>query len=108
MRTSARSHKRTCAGDLAPPNGKQIRGSHPIYLTLPYLRDDGKVLGRRFHLAMRKAKLRPTTLDEIGHTGGAALQTIENIAAHQGQTRKSSNDNQSLLRAYSFCWRTTV
>jgi hypothetical protein len=37
---------------------------------------------------MRKAELRPT-LDQIGHTSRAVLQTIENLAADQSVNSSS-------------------
>jgi hypothetical protein len=47
----------------APPNGKQIGGSHPIYFPLLNVRNDGEVLGCGFHFSMRKAEFGVTTLD---------------------------------------------
>ena len=76
----------------APPNGKQIGGSHPIYLPLLNLRDDGEVFGCRFDLSMRKTELRPSTLDQIGHTSRTVLQIIENVAADQSEMRKLTHD----------------
>jgi hypothetical protein len=71
-------------------------------LTLPYLRDDGKVLRRRFNLAMREAKLRSAPLDKIGYARRAVLQAIENIAAHQREARKFTHDTQSLFSVHFF------
>ena len=80
-----------------PPNGKQIGGSYPIYLSLFYLRDDGKVFGCGFDFSMRKAELCLSTSDQVGHTSRSVLQIIEDVAANQSAMRNPTHDTESLL-----------
>jgi len=60
---SGRASKEVRISTQAPPDGKQIGGSHPIYFSPFYLRDDGEVFGCGFDFRMRKVELCLSTFD---------------------------------------------
>ena len=78
----------------APPNGKQIGGSNPIYLSPFYVGDDREVFGCGFNFFMRKAELCLSTSYYVGHTSRSVLQVIEDVTANQSAMRKPTHDTE--------------